>query len=279
MLKYVLPVMLGLSASAAAAQDEPIILLTNDDGYESKDLRVLAQALHEDFIVFIAAPRSNQSGTSTAISGLRGPLDWSQFEFDGAAQSYWLDGTPSLSVHWGVDMVARSYGREPDLVISGINSGSNDAQSHHYSGTVGAARTARLRGLSALAVSLGRGDERDLEGAAEWIAAFTAQVLDHDEPVYLNINLPAVDLDAGSQARIVPHADRMLDIYDRNAMPLTVEVGLREGTSRFTYRMPGDAAADSDQGVLAEGLIAITPLRLESFDAEAADRLSDLLED
>lgn len=278
MLKLVLPLMLGLSG-AAAAQDEPIVLITNDDGYESEDLRALARALNEDYIVFISAPRSNQSGTSTAISGLRGPLEWSQFEFDGAAESYWLDGTPSLSVHWGVDMVARSYGREPDLVISGINSGSNDAQSHHYSGTVGAARTARLRGLSAMAVSLGRGDERDIEGAAEWIAAFTGQVLESGEPVYLNINLPPVDLDASSEARIVPHADRMLDIIDRDAWPLTVEVGLRQGTSRFTYRMPGEVTADSDQGVLAEGMIAITPLQLEGFDAKAADRLSSLLED
>lgn len=278
MLKLVLPLMLGLSG-AAAAQDEPIILITNDDGYESEDLRALARALNEDYIVFISAPRSNQSGTSTAISGLRGPLEWSQFEFDGAAESYWLDGTPSLSVHWGVDMVARSYGREPDLVISGINSGSNDAQSHHYSGTVGAARTARLRGLSAMAVSLGRGDERDVEGAAEWIAAFTGQVLESGERVYLNINLPPVDLDAGSEARIVPHADRMLDIIDRDAWPLTVEVGLRQGTSRFTYRMPGEVTADSDQSVLAEGMIAITPLQLERFDEDAADRLGSLLED
>lgn len=278
MLKLVLPLMLGLSG-AAAAQDEPIILITNDDGYESEDLRALARALHEDYIVFISAPRSNQSGTSTAISGLRGPLEWSQFEFNGAAESYWLDGTPSLSVHWGVDMVARSYGREPDLVISGINSGSNDAQSHHYSGTVGAARTARLRGLSAMAVSLGRGDERDVEGAAEWIAAFTGQVLESGEPVYLNINLPPVDLDAGSEARIVSHADRMLDIYDTNAMPLTVTTGPREGVAQFTYQMPGEPVADSDQGALAEGMIAITPLQLEGFDAKAADRLSSLLED
>lgn len=278
MLKLVLPLMLGLSG-AAAAQDEPIVLITNDDGYESEDLRALARALNEDYIVFISAPRSNQSGTSTAISGLRGPLEWSQFEFDGAAESYWLDGTPSLSVHWGVDMVARSCGREPDLVISGINSGSNDAQSHHYSGTVGAARTARLRGFSAMAVSLGRGDERDVEGAAEWIAAFTGQVLESGERVYLNINLPPVDLDAGSEARIVPHADRMLDIIDRDASPLTVEVGLRQGTSRFTYRMPGEVTADSDQGVLAEGMIAITPLQLERFDEDAADRLGGLLED
>lgn len=278
MIKFVLPLMIGLSA-AAAAQDQPIILVTNDDGYQSEDLRALARALDEDNIVIIAAPRGNQSGISTAISGLRQETAWSEFEFDGADQSYWLDGTPSLNVHWGVDMVERNYGRAPDLVISGMNSGPNDAQSHHYSGTVGAARTARLRGLSAMAVSLGRGEARDRDGAAEWVAAFTARVLEQGEPVYLNINLPAVDLDAGSQARIVPHADRMLDIYDSNARPLTVTTGLREGVAQFTYRMPGEAAEGSDQAVLAEGFIAITPLQLEGFDAKAADRLTGLLQD
>jgi len=264
---------LALMPATASAQSA-LILISNDDGYESEDLRALARGLNEDFIVVVAAPRSNQSGTSGAISGLGREAEWSEFAFDGADQAFWIDATPALSVHWGIELVEQLYGRGPDLVISGINAGSNDGQSHHYSGTVGAARAAHLRGYSALAVSLARGDSRDPDGAAEWVNAFAADLIAADAPVYLNINMPLGDLDADSASLLTYPAERVFEIFDRDAEPVSDDTVLRSGTARLWYRFEGeDDGHDNDQAVLERGLISVTPLRAEGFDPEQAERL------
>lgn len=258
----------------SAANAQPIILVSNDDGYESADLRALAAGLNDDFIVVIAAPRQNQSGTSAAISGLGGEAEWAEFPFDGADASYWIDATPAIAVHWGIDMIQRSYGRTPDLVISGINAGSNDGQSHHYSGTVGAARSARLYEIPALAVSLARGDTRDPDGAAAWVNSFARRLLDTGMDAYLNINMPLGALGADSTSLLTYPAERRLEIFDRDAAPLTVQTGLRSGTARLWYRFEGeDAGVDSDSAVVERGLISVTPLSLEGFDADQAETL------
>jgi len=257
---------LTLLAGTTSVAAQPLILITNDDGYQSPDLRALASALNAQADVIIVAPQSNQSGTSTSLGNLRAEAEWSEFEFDGADISYWINATPSVSTHFGIDLAERHYGRQPDLVISGINAGMNDGQSHHYSGTVGAARTASLYGISALAVSLDRADGRDPDGAAEWVAAFVAQMPGDANPVYYNINMPATDLDADSPALITRPADVRLEIFDRNAQPLTVETGLRSGTARWGYRFEGDPGDGTDMAAIAQGAISITPLVVEHFD-------------
>ena len=264
---------LALPASVLA---QPLILVTNDDGYESEDLRALARALDPDAIVMIVAPQDNQSGTSTSLGNLRAEAAWSQFEFDGADHAYWIDATPSVATHWGIDFAARHYGRQPDLVISGINAGMNDGQSHHYSGTVGAARTASLYGISALAVSLDRGEGRDLDGAAEWIANLVSRLPEDGEALYLNINMPATDLDADSPAAITDPAQTRLEIFDRAMQPLTAETGLRSGTARWGFRFEGEPGEMSDTAAANEGVISITPLQVEAFDVGQADRLRAL---
>lgn len=261
----------GLTTSALS---QPLILLTNDDGYENAGLRTLAEALNDDFIVLIAAPRRNQSGASMMISGLGRTVEWSQFAFEGAAASYWIDASPSIAVHWGISMAELEFGRRPDLVISGLNAGRNDAQSHHYSGTVGAARTGRLYGIPSLAISLERGDTRDPAGAAEWVRAFAGTLLDQELDVFLNINLPLGDLDAQTASLLTYPAERRLEIIDQRAAPLTAGTGLRSGTAELDYRFTGeDDGVDSDQAVLDRGLIAVTPLGLEGFDLEQAERI------
>ena len=283
-----LAALLILIPASARAQDaeaaRPLVLLTNDDGYQSPDLIALAAALDDRFDVLITAPGGNQSGTSTAISGIGREMDWSEFDVAAAGldadhvEGFWLDATPSLTVHWGVALAERLYGRRPDIVLSGMNSGSNDGDAHHYSGTVGAARTAQLLGLSSMAISLHRGEERDPQAAAQWTAFFTERVLEAGEPVYLNINIPAWPHGGIDTGLPVPAALPLV-AFDRNGeAPMEAgEDGLRSGVVVFGLGREGEPAPDSDMALTEMGVITIVPLRLEGFDAEALDHLGALL--
>ena len=125
------------------------ILITNDDGYQAKGIRVLAEIMCQFGSVTVIAPKFHQSGMSMAVSlGFRqigykklpqlGPGDWS-----------YLDATPASCVKFAVNL-----GLQPDVVLSGINHGHNAASASCYSGTLGAAAEAALNGFRAIGVSL-----------------------------------------------------------------------------------------------------------------------------
>ncbi len=126
----------------------PLALLSNDDGYESRGLRALREALLPEWDVVIVAPEREQSASSHALS-LREPLRLRTV----SEGIYALSGTPADCVYVGLHAGQRILPRRPDLVLSGINLGLNLGQDVFYSGTIAAAREAALRGIPALATS------------------------------------------------------------------------------------------------------------------------------
>ena len=136
---------------------KPLVLLTNDDGYDSPAIIELAAQLIDEFEIFLVAPLHHHSGAGRSI-----PFGAS---YDGSGTIhrhtievspgknltvYAVEGTPALCVaHAVLEIVPR----KPDLCISGINFGENLAQGLHYSGTVGAAMEAAAAGIPTLAVS------------------------------------------------------------------------------------------------------------------------------
>ena len=145
-----------------------IVLLTNDDGFDSPGIQTLAQVFAQKHTVYIAAPKSNQSATSSSISIRKKHevLEREQFRFQ-------IDGTP-------VDCVVEAlrcglFPQRPHVVISGINSGSNLGTDILYSGTCGAAREACIQGLPAIALSVARpSDFRDCSCSYRQLAQFAA---------------------------------------------------------------------------------------------------------
>ena len=122
------------------------ILITNDDGIDSPSLLALVDALKTKHDVTVVAPESQQSAKSHSIT-LHKPL-----RLEKRSESlYWLSGTPVDCVYVALNHVCKN---QPDLVISGINDGYNLGTDVFYSGTVGAAVEASLRGRPALAVSM-----------------------------------------------------------------------------------------------------------------------------
>ncbi len=183
----------SLSVSASALN----IMVTNDDGYESPNLRALYHALKADgHDVFISAPADEQSGKAASFNYFYpSPVDQDADDPD----IHFVHGTPMMAVLYGLDVLSKErWSRQPDLVLSGINSGHNVGIMNPTSGTVGAAVTAIRRGVPAIALSGDHGSDRD--GTSEALASLVMAVIDaleENAPVLpkgygLNINLPSL---------------------------------------------------------------------------------------
>jgi len=128
---------------------KPLVLLSNDDGYSSRGLRALLDALLTWADVVVVAPETEQSASSHALS-LHRPLRAREIE---SKQIFAIDGTPADCVYAALHAEGRFLPRWPDIVCSGINRGLNLGQDAFYSGTIAAAREGALRGIPAVASS------------------------------------------------------------------------------------------------------------------------------
>lgn len=163
----------------------PLILVSNDDGYESDGLIALRDALLPHGDVIVVAPLTEQSATSHSLT-LHRPLRLKQQ----SAGVYSLDGTPADCVYVALVSGERVLPRRPDLVVSGVNKGLNLGQDAFYSGTIAAAREAALRGIPALATSAELGGS--FAKAAELSAKLALRLLQEspNKRRLLSMNVP-----------------------------------------------------------------------------------------
>ena len=164
------------------------ILLTNDDGVYAPGIHAMYAVLRKIGDVTVVAPDGERSSISQAIT-LNHPIYHRQVPFERHAHAHAISGTPTDCVKFGVAMLLK---KKPDLVVSGINHGSNDGCSVFYSGTVGAAREAALMGFCSVAVSLDAGISPDFSRASKVAlkAIRWAVKADMPEGTFLNVNIP-----------------------------------------------------------------------------------------
>lgn len=169
---------------------KPLILISNDDGITSKGIRTLVEVMSEIGEVVVVAPNSPQSGMGHAITvGNTLRLDPSTI-FEGIT-AYECSGTPADCVKLAKHQVLKD--RNPDLVVSGINHGSNTSISVLYSGTMSAAIEAAIEDLPAIGFSLcDYSATADFSHVREHVKNIALQVLNHGLPkgVALNVNFP-----------------------------------------------------------------------------------------
>ena len=148
-----------------------LILVTNDDGVYSPGLRALAEAMATLGEAVIVAPDRNRSAVGHALT-LEHPLRAQEIE----PGIFAVDGTPTDCVNLGIHGLIM---QRPDLVVSGINSGSNMGDDITYSGTVSAALEASLMGIPAIAVSLDAKifSDTDLLVATQFVVSLARQVM------------------------------------------------------------------------------------------------------
>src|SRR3954462_8538252 len=252
------------------------VLLTNDDGIDAEGLQALRRALLPvpDVELAVIAPDGNRSAMARSITTRR-PLWIQEADFGDGTVGYACDGTPVDCVRFAA--LGLIEGFKADLIVSGINHGSNLGDDITYSGTVAAALEGVVLGVPGIAVSqqskaremdFRLGDEFDFGEAA----AFTARLVEEIESLplpdgtLLNINCPAGDAKGARATRLGRR------IY-RDKLELRDEV---EG--RRTYRIYGDdpsyhAEDGTDFAAIADCLIAVTPLH---FDLTATAALEEL---
>jgi 5'-nucleotidase len=258
------------------------VLLTNDDGIDAAGLQAMRRALLEVPGVELAviAPDSNRSAVARGITTRR-PLWVEEVDFGDGTVGYATDGTPVDCVRFA--KLGLIGGFEAEVVVSGINHGSNLGDDITYSGTVAAALEALVLGIPGIAVSQQSGaGELDFRIGQEFdfsvAARFVARVVEEIESVplpegtLLNINVPAADPDGVEVSSLGKRIYR-----DR----LTLE---EEGEGgRRLYRIYGqDIGYEEEEGTdlaaVAAGRIAVTPIHFDLTDRTGLDalRLYDL---
>ncbi len=250
------------------------VLLTNDDGVHADGLQALRRALLgiDGIDLAVIAPDGDRSAIGRGIT-IRRPLWVSEVPFDDGTSGFATDGTPVDCVRLAT--LGLVDGWTPDLVVSGINHGSNLGDDISYSGTVAAAIEGLLLGLPAIAVSQATGDgewhgDRDMDFGRG--AAFAARIVEQIEEVslpegtLLNVNLPPGDPDGVAVTRLGRR------IY-RDELSL-----MHERDGRRQYRIYGPAPENqgedgTDVAAVAAGRAAVTPLHFDLTDGPGVETL------
>ncbi len=163
-------------------------LLSNDDGYQAIGLSALAEVLSDLGKVTVVAPDRDRSGASNSLT-LDAPLHVKQDD----RGFYYVNGTPTDCVHLAITGL---LDEEPDMVISGINSGANLGDDILYSGTVAAAMEGRFLGCPAIAFSLAGERPVDFESAVIVVKKIIKSLMQQSlNDVLLNINIPDIEHD------------------------------------------------------------------------------------
>ena len=169
-------------------KDKPLILVTNDDGIHAKGLLTLAALARRFGDVCIVAPDKPQSGMGHAIT-MTLPLRMNRMDIDGV-EAWSTSGTPVDCVKLAVYEIMH---RKPDLVLSGINHGSNSSINVIYSGTMSAAVEGAVEGIKSIGFSLLDHDPNaDFEPPLPFIYSIIENTLNNNMPAgtCLNVNIP-----------------------------------------------------------------------------------------
>lgn len=239
------------------------ILLTNDDGIDAHGIAVLRRALDGLGDVTTIAPDRNTSAVARGIT-IRRPLSLEPRTFGGAYQGLACDGTPSDCVRIALLGLRCPV---PDLVVSGVNAGGNMGADVTYSGTVGAAFEAALRGHPAIAFSVEELEPGWLDEAEPVLRAMAGHVIERGLPRHtiLNINLP--DRPLADITGIRPA--RLGGASAHDYVFLAEGPGGPGGEHYLPCEHPASGEwVDTDFDVVASGAVAVTPLRYDLLDPE-----------
>lgn len=251
-----------------------LIFLTNDDGYDAPGLQAAIEVARKFGRVVAVAPEEPQSGMSHAFTMYR-PLYLRKVRDEEGLTLYALSGTPVDCVKMAVDYLLRD--RRIDLVLSGINHGSNAAVNILYSGTLGAAIEGSFYGCPAIGLSLDdHAVDADFTAAARYAQRIVAQVLEGEPalPLCLNVNIPVAPFEEIRGIRVC----RQTKGYWREEFFRREDPRGREYfwlTGAFVNSEPD--AEDTDEWALSHNLVAVVPVHTDHTDYARMEELRRII--
>ncbi|NPD91577.1 5'/3'-nucleotidase SurE [Xylanibacter muris] len=246
----------------------PLILISNDDGYQSKGLSCLVEMIREFGRIIVCAPDSARSGFSCAFSATS-PLRIELKSRQNNVEIWACNGTPVDCVKIALDQICK--GEKPDMVIGGINHGDNASVNTHYSGTMGVVREGCMKYIPSVAFSLcDHSPDADFSKMAPFVKYITKRVLGEKLPkgICLNVNFPVTKHYKGIKAC------RMAKGTWGNEV-----VKCRHPHGYDYYWMTGEytndepSAEDTDSWTISHGYVAVTPTRIDITDYQMIEHL------
>lgn len=248
---------------------KPLILISNDDSIYASGIAALVEALEPFGELIIVAPDSHQSGMGHAVTVGRTLTYASGAHVFPSHQSYHTSGTPVDCVKLGLDKI---LDRKPDLIVSGINHGSNSSINVIYSGTMAAAIEGAVSGIPSIGFSLcDFSPDADFSLAKQVIAQIVPKILETGLPigVALNVNIPKIDMENYKGIKISRQATaRWSENFEQRTDPY----------GRNYYWMVGkfilnDQGTDTDEWALANGYTSVVPVHTDLTAYEALENL------
>ncbi|MCQ2973545.1 MAG: 5'/3'-nucleotidase SurE [Bacteroidales bacterium] len=245
-------------------EKQPLILISNDDGVFAKGLKVLVNAVKHLGQVVVVSPDKPQSGKGHCIT-LDSPL-WYRVSksYDHDVLIYKCTGTPVDCIKLAL---LKILDRKPDLILSGINHGSNSSINVVYSGTLGAAIEGAIHNIPSIGFSiLNFAPDADFDYASNYVTYIVENVLklNKNKSLCLNVNIPYSEPENIKGIKIVRQAKAYWDEYfQENVHPYNHKSYYWLG-GNFVNKEPD--AEDTDEWALANGYISITPIQIDHTD-------------
>lgn len=243
------------------------ILVSNDDGIDSLGISELVKSLKEISEVTVVAPQNEQSAVGHAIT-MKIPLRVTSYYKNGDFFGYAVDGTPADCVKMGIRNILKE---PPDLVISGINHGSNTAISIIYSGTVSAAREAAIMDVPSLAISITSHVVKDFKYAAKLARILALKMMNNKLPLgtMLNVNVPDVPEEQIAGIVLTKQGKaKWDDIYEQRKDPYGRDYFWLTGNL-----LEVDTNEDIDQVAIRKNYVSITPIHFDLTDYETFEKM------
>jgi 5'-nucleotidase len=254
----------------------PLILVSNDDGITAPGIRTLVRVAMKVGEVVVVAPDGPQSGMGHAITiGNTLRLDKSIAFDDLGVEAYECSGTPADCVKLAKHHVLKD--RKPDLVVSGINHGSNSSISVLYSGTMSAAIEAAIEGLPAIGFSLcDYGHEADFSHTEEFVEKIIRQAIENEIPenTALNVNFPKKNEEPIKGIKVCRQAHaKWQEEFDERLDP----------RNRRYFWMTGsfvnfDKGEDTDEWAIVNNYVSIVPCQYDMTAHHAIVHLNNVWE-
>ncbi len=247
---------------------KPTILISNDDGIESDGIKALWREIRKFADVFVVAPHTQQSAVGHSIT-IANPIRARRNLIDKNFYGFAVEGTPADSVKLAVRNLLK--GKKIDLLISGINHGSNTAINTIYSGTVSAATEGTILGIPSIAMSLASFTYNDFSFAAKFSSKIAKFVLKNGLPrgTLLNVNIPPVDKSKIKGVLITKQGKSYWDDYYESRL---------DPNRREYFWLTGkmavmDETLEFDEIAIRNNYISVTPIHYDLTDYKILDEL------